>query len=148
MENGPAKSRITGVWSLEAIRDRLPDGRIEDHPGFGSNPSGLLVYTGSGHVSVQFMRSGRRAWTREDEPTAAERAEAARGYGAYAGRYEVNEEDGVVFHHVDTALIPNRVGTTLARSFRFEDDRLTLSPAPFLRDGIEIHRSLVWRRQA
>ena len=47
---------------------------MEDHPDFGSNPSGLIVYTGSGHVAVQFMRNGRPRWRNEDDPTDAERA--------------------------------------------------------------------------
>ena len=148
MNVGSAMARLIGVWSLEAIRDRFPDGRVEDHPDFGPNPSGLIVYTGSGHVSVQFMRSGRTAWRQEEEPTAAERADAARGYGAYAGRYEVDDAAGVVLHHVETALIPNRVGVTLKRSFSFEGERLTLSPPRFLRGGVEVHRTLVWRRVA
>jgi hypothetical protein len=146
MNNGQASSRFIGVWSLEAIHDGLPDGRPEDHPDFGPNVSGLLVYTASGHVSVQFMRSGRATWRNQDEPTVAERAEAARGYGAYAGRYEVDEAAGFVLHHVETALIPNRVGITLTRFFSFEGDRLTLSPPRFLRDGVEIQRTLEWRR--
>lgn len=146
MKGDSAMARLVGVWSLEAIRDRLPDGRLGDHPDFGPNPSGLIVYTGSGHVSVQFMRSGRTAWRQEEEPTAAERADAAGGYGAYAGRYEVDEAAGVVLHHVETALIPNRVGVTLKRSFSFEGDLLMLSPPRFLRDGVEVQRTLEWRR--
>ncbi len=148
MNGVPAMARLVGVWSLEAIRDRLPDGRVEDHPDFGASPTGLIVYTESGHVSVQFMRSGRPRWRNEDEPADAERAEAARGYGAYAGRYEVDEAAGVVHHHVETALIPNRIGVTLTRFFSFESNRLMLSPPRFLRDGVEIHRTLVWRRLA
>jgi hypothetical protein len=139
---------FVGVWSLEAIRDHVPDGRAEDHPDFGPDPSGLIVYTESGHVSVQFMRRGRSAWKSEDAPTDTERAEAARGYGAYAGRYEVDEAAGVVRHHVETALIPNRVGVTLTRSFSFEGDRLTLSPPSLVRHGVEIERTLVWKRLA
>ena len=138
--------RFVGVWRLEAIRDRLPDGRVQDHPDFGAEPDGFLVYTDSGHVSVQFMRRDRTAWRDEDAPTDAERAKAARGYGAYAGRFEVDEETGVVRHHVETALIPNRVGVTLERSFAFEGDRLTLSPRGFTRRGVGVERSLVWRR--
>jgi lipocalin-like protein len=148
MNDGPATASFIGVWSLEAIRDRLPDGRLEDHPDFGPSPGGLIVHTGSGHVAVQFMRSGRPRWRNEDDPTEAERAEAARGYGAYAGRYEVDESAGVVHHHVETALIPNRVGITLTRSFSFEGDKMTLSPPRFLRDGVEVDRTLVWRRLA
>jgi hypothetical protein len=146
MSNSPAARRFVGVWRLEAIRDRFPDGRIRDHPDFGPHVDGLLVYTGSGHVSVQFMRRDRRPWQREDDPTDAERAEAARGYGAYAGRYEVDETAGVVLHHVETALIPNRVGVTLTRTFSFEGETLTLSPPLMRRGGVEVQRTLVWRR--
>jgi hypothetical protein len=142
----PVARRFVGEWRLESIRDRLADGRVEDQPDFGRDVDGVLVYTGSGHVSVQFMRVARRAWKREDQPTDAERADACRGYGAYAGRFEVDEAAGTVRHHVETALIPNRVGTTLTRTFSFEGDRLTLRPPPFKRDGIEVRRSLLWKR--
>jgi hypothetical protein len=148
MLNSPAARRFLGVWRLEAIRDRFSDGRVQDHPDFGPHVHGFLVYTESGHVSVQFMRRDRRPWRKEDEPTDTERAEAARGYGAYAGRYEVDETAGVVLHHVETALIPNRVGVTLTRSFSFEGETLTLSPPPLRRAGVEVHRTLVWRRLA
>jgi len=148
MLNRPAARRFLGVWRLETIRDRSPDGQVQDHPDFGPHVDGLLVYTGSGHVSVQFMRRDRPRWRKEDDPTDTERAEAARGYGAYAGRYEVDETAGVVLHHVETALIPNRVGVTLTRSFSFEGETLTLSPPPSRSDGVEVHRTLVWRRLA
>jgi hypothetical protein len=146
MLDSPAIRRFIGVWRLEAIRDRLPDGRVQDHPDFGPRPDGFLVYTESGHVSVQFMRRDRPGWRKEDDPTDAERVEAARGYGAYAGRYEVDEKSAVVRHHVEIALIPNRVGVTLTRSFSFEGDLLKLSPAGFQRDGVEMLRTLVWSR--
>jgi hypothetical protein len=146
MSASPAARRFVGVWRLEAIRDRLPDGRVQDHPDFGPSPDGFLVYAESGHISVQFMRRDRPGWRKEDDPTNAERAEAARGYGAYAGRYEVDETAGVVLHHVETALIPNRVGVTLTRSFSFEGETLTLSPPSLRRDGVEVDRTLVWRR--
>jgi hypothetical protein len=146
MLDGPTSRRFSGVWRLETIRDRLPDGTVRDPPDFGTDVDGLLVYTGGGYVSVQFMRRDRRPWQREDDPTDAERVEAARGYGAYAGRYEVDETAGVVLHHVETALIPNRVGVTLMRSFSFDGETLTLAPPPLRADGVEIRRTLVWRR--
>ena len=146
MSSRTAAGRFVGVWRLEAIRDRLPDGRAQDHPDFGPETDGFLVYTDSGHVSVQFMRRDRPLWQVEDDPTDAERSEAARGYGAYAGRYEVDEAAGVVRHHVVTALIPGRVGGTLTRSFSLEGDRLTLRPPRFRRDGMDIERELRWRR--
>ena len=38
MSIAAAASRFVGVWRLESIRDRLPDGRVEDHPDFGPGP--------------------------------------------------------------------------------------------------------------
>jgi hypothetical protein len=146
MIGSPAARRFIGVWRLESIRDRLPDGHEEDSPDFGPRPDGFLVYTGSGHVSVQFMRRDRSRWREENDPEDAERAEAAKGYGAYAGRYEVDARAGTVLHHVETALIPNRVGVTLRRDFSFEDGRLMLHPPELRRGGVDVERTLVWRR--
>ncbi len=141
-----AAERLVGVWDLVEIRDRTLEGRLEDHPDFGHDPAGRLVYTASGHVSVNFMRLGRPPWALEESPTDAERARAARGYGAYAGRYTVRESEGFVLHHVDVALIPNRVGRDLKRFFSFSGERLTLRPPPLAGTGRPVERSLVWRR--
>lgn len=141
-----AARRLVGVWALEEIRDRLADGRTVEHPDFGRAPVGRLVYTESGHVSVNFMRAGRPGWKEEDAPTDIERADAARSYGAYAGRYTVHEEEGFVLHHVEVALIPNRVGKDLKRFFSLSGDLLTLEPPVSLHGGVEVQRSLLWRR--
>ena len=141
-----AARSLIGVWGLEGIRDRLSDGRVVDHPDFGPGPVGRLVYTESGHVCVNFMRAGRPPWADEDAPTDLERARSAAGYGAYAGRYTVHEEEGFVLHHVEIALIPNRVGRDLKRFFSFSGDLLTLRPPVALQNGVEVQRSLLWRR--
>lgn len=142
------RMRLIGIWSLVSIHDKLPDGRIVDHPDFGPRPAGRLVYTASGHVSVQFMREDRASWASEHEPTGAERAAAAQGYGAYAGRFTVNEREKYVLHHVDVALIPNRVGRDLKRFFSFSGDLLTLRPPIFVTRGVAVERALVWKKQA
>jgi hypothetical protein len=147
MTRSLGRDSFVGVWRLAAIRDLLDAGRLEEHPDFGPDVEGRLVYTASGHMSVNFMRRGRRSWGGEDAPSAAERAEAARGYGAYAGRYTVRETEGLVLHHVEVALIPNRVGRDLKRFYGFEGpDRLVLRPPVFVRDGTRVQRSLVWER--
>jgi Lipocalin-like domain len=146
MDARAAARRLIGVWGLEAIRDRLPDGRVVDHPDFGPGPVGRLVYTESGHVSVNFMRAGRPAWPAEDAPTDLDRARRAAGYGAYAGRYTVHADEGFVLHHVEVALIPNRVGRDLKRFFSFSGDLLTLRPPVALQNGVKVQRSLLWRR--
>lgn len=144
----PVRDRFVGVWALRSIRDREDGGPERDLPEFGPDPEGRLVYSDSGHVSVNFMRRGRAAWASEDEPADSERSAAGAGYGAYAGRFTVLEAEAVVRHHVEVALIPNRVGQDLDRRFSFEEtgNRLTLRPPPFVRGGRAIERSLIWER--
>ena len=146
MDEQSDRMRLLGVWSLVSIRDRLPEGRVGEPPDFGPDPAGLLVYTASGHVSVNFMRRSRPSWGSEESPTDSERAIAAAGYGAYAGRFTLHAEDGFVLHHVEVALIPNRVGRDLKRFFSFSGDLLTLRPPPLARSGASVERALIWRR--
>jgi len=145
---GEVYQRLVGVWELLSIRETLPDGSERDRPEFGRDPGGLLIYTSSGHVSVHFMRRGRPEWGDEESPASNERAEALAGYGGYAGRFTVGEEDGrpFVLHHVEVAVIPNRVGRDLKRFCSFEEDRLTLQPEPVVRDGRVVRRALTWKR--
>ncbi len=142
-----ARERLVGVWRLVSVREQ--DGGLPEavHPAFGPDPQGRLMYTASGDVSVHFMRSERPAWKIEESPTDAERAAAGAGYGAYAGRYTVDEDGGFVLHHVEVALIPNRVGIDLKRFFTFSGQELTLRPAPVVRDGREVRRTLLWRKR-
>jgi hypothetical protein len=139
---------FVGVWALRTIRDRDEGGTETEAPDFGKSPVGRIVYTASGHVSVQFMRGDRPPWSAESEPSDSDRVSATNGYGAYAGRYTVDEGKGVVRHHVEVALIPNRVGKDLERRFSFEDggNRLILHPPPFARTGKKIERALTWDR--
>src|SRR5207249_4073104 len=117
-----AVSRVAPLLGgLARDRDRgAENDRVGRAGGQGGERESQLVYTESGYVSVQFMRRGRKPWKREDEPTDAERARCARGYGAYAGRFTVDAKAGIVRHEVQTALIPNRVGVTLTRAFSIE----------------------------
>jgi hypothetical protein len=146
MDEQSDRTRLLGVWSLVSIRDRLPDGEVGEPPDFGPDPAGHLVYTASGHVSVNFMRRSRPPWKSGESSTDSERAIAAAGYGAYAGRYTLHAEEGFVLHHVEVALNPNRVGRDLKRFFSFSEDLLTLRPPPLLRSGVSVERALVWRR--
>ena len=85
------------------------------------------------------------------EPLAAapveDRAEAARAYVSYGGRWSVRGDQ--VVHHVAFCLLPNWVGTDLVRTVSGEDDHLVLSTAPE-RDskGRTVTHRLVWRRAA
>jgi len=139
-----ARERFVGAWRLVAVRDLLAGGSSAPSR-FGVAPRGLIVYTADGFVSVNFMRPGRAPWNDEEGPAPDVASASALGYGAYAGRWQLDEARGLVRHHVEVALIPDRVGTTLVRAYVLAGDRLTLRPvAPA---GAALHpRALVWER--
>lgn len=78
-----------------------------------------------------------------DGVNADERAEAASGVVAYAGRYVVKGD--TVLHTIDAALNPNLVGTTQLRHVALNGDDLTLSAPPDARGN---YFRIRWRRAA
>ena len=90
---------------------------------WGPNPTGYLSYDASGFVSVQIVRDPRAA-KQSRELTSDERREAFDSYYAYYGRFEVDDKEGVVTHHIQGSLRPYEVGTDLKRFFKLSGDRL------------------------
>jgi hypothetical protein len=141
--------RLVGSWVLESYEARDPDGTV--HAPFGPEPVGLLVYGADGRMAVQAMDPRRPAWARDapDEERAAERAAAADGYIAYAGRFEVEDGDApVVVHHVETSLVPNWVGRPQRRAVALDGDRLQLTAPALDVGGRTTTPVLTWRRGA
>jgi hypothetical protein len=155
----PAQSPVIGTWLLESIVDTLPNGTVSYW--MGRRPSGAIVYSPSGHVSVQFMRDPRPVLpTREDSVVDAQRLAGGRpleslspdqlrdvlaGYYAYFGRYQVSAAKDSVVHVVETSLRPDEVGTTYRRAIRIEGDHLFIS-LHAEENGVPRHRVLTWRR--
>lgn len=154
----PAQSQVIGTWLLESIVDTLADGSVTYW--MGPRPTGAIMYTPSGYMSVQFMRDPR-----PQLPAGPASADAARiagaqpfrslppesmrtlleGYYAYFGRYQVSPAGDSVFHFVESSLRPHEVGTTYRRAIRIQGERLFISLHP-VEDGVRLHRILTWRR--
>jgi hypothetical protein len=73
-----------------------------------------------------------------------ELAQAFTTFNAYAGTYTLN--GNTVNYQIEIASIPNRVGTTLVRTFTLSESRMTLLTTPVLSDGVEQVFELVWER--
>jgi hypothetical protein len=73
-------------------------------------------------------------------------AQTILGYDAYFGTYTVNAKDGVVTHHLDSALFPGDIGKDIKREFKISGDTLTIKFHTTLRDGTPVVRTLVWTR--
>ena len=122
----PIGSQLVGVWELVSYVDEQ-DGRENRYP-LGAKPEGFLIYTPDGFVSAQLMKPGRAMFRSHDwlGGTAEEYQESGRGYIAYCGRYEVDEEKRTVAHIPSVALLPNLIGGRHLRSVTLCEGKLTL----------------------
>ena len=143
-----AARQLVGTWKLIAIDERDASGARVVPLDYGPEPIGLLMYDASGNMSVHAMRRGRPRLASEDvHSTTPEQAKAAFvGYGAYFGTYTVDEQAGIVTHHVQGALNPNWEGSDQRRRFTISGDKLTLEPIDFQAAGNKRTRRLIWQR--
>jgi Lipocalin-like domain len=118
---------IVGVWRLVSFHDVDDAGRATTGP-LGVDPSGVLIYTGDGHVSVSMMRTGPGP---------------APAFMGYAGRW--HREGEHVTHRIEVTPRADWVGTEQVRAAEVAGDRLTLHASTTV-DGHPQRRVLVWRR--
>jgi len=136
--------RLLGTWKLvSAVREEIPSGAKTDL--FGPDPQGFLNYSPDGRMIALITRSGRKA-AANGRPTPAEAEALFRSMLSYAGAYTV--EGDVVTHHVDISWNQSFTGDAQKRHFKFEDNRLLLSPpqSPDPIDGKMSLRTLTWER--
>jgi hypothetical protein len=148
-----AVEQLAGGWRLVSRLTTRPDGRVLVDPGLSPTPSGILIYDRSGHVAAQLSRPGRTVDMLTDECLAAQKikgtndtAQTILGYDAYFGTYTVDEEAGVVTHHLESALFPGDIGKSIKRNFVVSGDTLTIKFHTTLADGTPVERTLVWAR--
>src|SRR5271154_1828355 len=116
------RDQFIGTWrlvSIESAESRL----------FGGNPVGMLMYDADGNVAVQIMRNPRPDLAGGPAfPPAKEVQVAYKGYYAYYGTWEVNEQNGTITHHLEGSLRPGDVGKDFVRAYKFTGDQLALTP--------------------
>jgi hypothetical protein len=145
-ESKPLASRLVGHWSLVSLE--VVAGQETEYP-LGRDVSGVIMYDAAGHMAVQIMRADRPLFASGDQAagTPAELSAAVKGYVAYFGSYTVNENAGVVTHHLTGSLFPNWVGSSQRRGVVLAGDQLTLSSAPIVFQGKQQVFRIVWKRQ-
>ena len=153
---GPSRSvadQLVGGWSLVSRVTTSPDGNVVADSGLSAAPKGVLIYDAAGHVAAQLSRLGRTVGMLAEECRDAERiigtadtAQTVLGYDAYFGTYKVDAKEGVVTHHLESALFPGDIGKDIKRRFSVSGDTLTIKFDTTLRDGTPVTRTLVWSR--
>ena len=103
------RERLIGAWRLVSIAG--PDGKLLTT----GVPTGMLIYTRDGHMSVQLMYpASEKALSNEY---------VQNGYEASFGSYDINEGTHTVTHHVQGSNTGDRlVGKDLPRVYQFGSD--------------------------
>lgn len=145
------RQRLLGAWTLQRWTIAGDDGRAPQQP-FGEGATGLIVYTPDGWMSAAIARADRAPLSAASvrQVPVAEQAAAFEGYFHYAGRFSLQQRDGVphVVHQVQWSLNPGFVGSAQWRRLRFDgDDGLELSADEAL-GGQQRAHCLAWQRAA
>ena len=132
---------IVGAWKL--VEYSIPDKQNtgEKYYPMGKDVTGFILYTPDGYMSAQMMASGRPAYAsgRLHTGTIEEMAKAAKGYMAYSGQYEIDEEAGTLTHHMEVSMNPTWEGQAQKRYVTLQEDTITITaPAN--------NAILVWKR--
>ena len=113
--NGPRpgsdRERFIGAWHLASIAVPGPDGK----PMSIAQPTGMLIYTRDGHMSVQLMYP--------KAANALSNEYVRDGYEASFGSYDIDEAIHTVTHHVQGSITRDLlVGKDLLRVYQFSAD--------------------------
>ena len=141
-----ADINIVGTWRLLSwVAQDQESGALVDV--FGANPTGYLIYTPGGRVTVNLTAEGRKPLSgdRFSSPV-EERALAFSTSIAYSGTYTVKGD--AVTHRVEVASFPNWVGTEQVRFVLVDGDKLTMKTPPIAGppDGRQKVMTLVLKR--
>lgn len=101
------RERLIGAWHLVHMESPGPDGRPMNIP----QPTGMLLYTRDGHMSVQLMYP--------QSASAVSNEYVRNGYEASFGSYDVDESAHTLTHHVQGSITGDvLVGKDLPRRYQ------------------------------
>ena len=140
--------QFVGTWKLISFECRRSDGAVSDP--IGQSPAGMIMYDAHGHMSGHVMRRDRPSFASGDplQGSAEEIHTAFKGYMAYCGTYDVNEQQGTIAHRIECSVFPNWVGTIQTRFFVFSENQLQLTTPQFLLGGHQQSVHAIWERMA
>ena len=146
LAQGPTVPQLVGTWQLVSIEDTMKDGSVGSPLDLGPHPKGFLMYEPDGHMCATLVNSDRPAWKDFAKATDAEKIAYYDTFIAYCGTYKLDSATSTVTHYPSVAWTPAYVGSTQARPFKLEGDRLIITVTEGVTNlGIQ-KRVLVWER--
>ena len=123
---GPAQ--LVGTWRVVRFCERGSTGNFEDP--LGPNPIGYFVYTSTGQLSIQVMRTPPAGPLTGTPVQLRSLGELHPYYFGYFGTYTITS-DSTVVHHVQGGTFPNYIGTDQLRIYHIRGDTLSIGAPRF-----------------
>src|ERR1700688_1178777 len=137
---------ILGTWKLVSyVREEVPSGAKSDV--MGAHPSGYINYGRDGRMMVMIV-GGERKKPLGAVATPEEAQALMTSMLAYAGTYTIDAQAKTVVHHIEISWDQSRAGTDQVRSYKLEDNHITLTTEPSAdpATGKQTVRTLVWEK--
>lgn len=136
---------IIGTWMLTSFELKNLTLNKTHYP-YGQNPTGTLIFSSDGYMSVAIMSDNRRDFAIESLLGASleEKANAAETYLSYSGRWRIEQDK--IFVNVLVSLLPNWKNKEHFRTFQLSSGNL-LFQTPIIKQGeSEILIELSWHK--
>jgi len=131
----PDPNPLVGAWELQQYVD-VPEGGLPVYA-LGEQPTGLMVFTADGHVSISLMRN---------PPTnGPDNGCVPTWYCSYFGTYTYDPSGPSWTTYVVGGNIHDYLGKDERRTFKIEGDTLTITDT-YSDDGKTYHGQRVLRR--
>ena len=131
------KERMIGTWKL--VSWNVVDGGAEKPGPMSKGAIGIINYSPDGYMCVNIMAADR---PKSAASSLNEKSGAYDTFIGYCGRYEVNENERVVTHLLDTSSLPNWTGSAQKRFVELSAGQIKLTTPPI---NSQVH-VLVWER--
>ena len=119
---------LVGTWRVVQFCDQDSTGASVEP--LGPNPTGYFIYTSTGQLSIQAMRTPP-AGPLSGEPVHLDTLGDLRPfYFGYFGTYTILS-DSTVVHHVQGGTLPDYIDTDQPRIYRIRGDTLSIGAPPF-----------------
>jgi hypothetical protein len=129
LESQAPSGSLVGTWRVVQYCDRDSTGAMV-HP-LGPNPAGLFVYTPTGELSIQAMRTPPSGPLAGEPVQLNSLADLRPFYFGYFGTYSILS-DSTVVHHVTGGTFPDYIGTDQPRRYVIRGDTLSIGAPLFL----------------
>jgi hypothetical protein len=120
---------LVGTWRIVRYCDRDSSGTMVEP--LGQDPTGLFVYTPTGQLSIQAMRTPASGPLAGEPVHLSSLANLRPFYFGYFGTYTILS-DSTVVHHVLGGTFPDYIGTDQPRQYSIRGDTLSIGAPLFL----------------